>query len=451
MHKLIVATRRAGAGRPKAAKDAAQAGSLIQALVEPGRVTSCVMPGTTLSAAAHTGAWPWIEDGRGWSRKLTQCSPPSSIPHNPKWVHETSASAGDKPRSKVVPGEQRMTGVELLDASRQARLLRLAGLAAQALDAPAAVLAISGLEQYWVHAPDWPILAALPDDQAFQAHVLAAPDAIAVSDARCDPRLAASPLVTGAPGIRFCAGVPLLTSDQTRLGTLCVLAMQPRRSEPDHLAELQGIAELIVDQIEQQREARGRALAEATAAAERKRLAAVVESLPFNFWMCDATGRYVLQNSVGKNAWGAHVGLLPEETAVPATVSARWAATNRRALAGETIRAETCYIRDGEAVRRGVPGTVCDAAGKIWGLVGVNLDIGERRRAEERLQASEARLRTAIESLPFDFWICDAAGRYIMNNATCRSHWGSHIGQTPAESDVTPEVTGCGRRRISGC
>ena len=34
VHKLIVATRRAGAGRLKAAKDAAQAASLIQALVE---------------------------------------------------------------------------------------------------------------------------------------------------------------------------------------------------------------------------------------------------------------------------------------------------------------------------------------------------------------------------------------------------------------------------------
>jgi len=33
VHKLIVATRRSGAGRLKAAKDVAQAGSLIQALV----------------------------------------------------------------------------------------------------------------------------------------------------------------------------------------------------------------------------------------------------------------------------------------------------------------------------------------------------------------------------------------------------------------------------------
>ena len=64
-----------------------------------------------------------------------------------------------------------------------------------------------------------------------------------------------------------------------------------------------------------------------------------------------------------------------------------------------------------------------------------------RKRAEMLLNESEARLRAAIESLPFDFWICDAAGRYVMNNATCREHWGSHLGQSPTESDVDPEVT----------
>jgi hypothetical protein len=38
VHKLIVATRRSGAGRLKAAKDAAQAGSLIRALIETRQV-----------------------------------------------------------------------------------------------------------------------------------------------------------------------------------------------------------------------------------------------------------------------------------------------------------------------------------------------------------------------------------------------------------------------------
>ena len=135
--------------------------------------------------------------------------------------------------------------------------------------------------------------------------------------------------------------------------------------------------------------------------------------------------RYVLQNEVGRRAWGEHVGLLPEETAVPAEVRERWAATNHRALAGETIRGETSYQgADGPVHVEEILAPVRDASGSIWGLVGVNLDIGERRRAEALLAASEARLRTAIESLPFDFWICDAAGRYVMNNATCRAHCG---------------------------
>ena len=52
-----------------------------------------------------------------------------------------------------------------------------------------------------------------------------------------------------------------------------------------------------------------------------------------------------------------------------------------------------------------------DAAGGIWGLIGLNIEIGERKRAEARLVEVEARLRAAIESLPFDFWITDAASR----------------------------------------
>ena len=61
VHKLIVATRRTGAGRQKAAKDAAQAGGLIQALVDTRQAD--------LLRDAWDDAW-----GRGphWRRALTK-------------------------------------------------------------------------------------------------------------------------------------------------------------------------------------------------------------------------------------------------------------------------------------------------------------------------------------------------------------------------------------------
>jgi PAS domain S-box-containing protein len=57
----------------------------------------------------------------------------------------------------------------------------------------------------------------------------------------------------------------------------------------------------------------------------------------------------------------------------------------------------------------------------------------QRRQAEKALSASEARLRAAIESLPFDFWIMDIDDRYTMQNSMCRQHWGDIVGKRPQD------------------
>lgn len=49
-----------------------------------------------------------------------------------------------------------------------------------------------------------------------------------LADAREDDRLAANPLVTGDPGIRFHAGAPLVSSSGHALGTICVIDSEPR-------------------------------------------------------------------------------------------------------------------------------------------------------------------------------------------------------------------------------
>ena len=77
---------------------------------------------------------------------------------------------------------------------------------------------------------------------------------------------------------------------------------------------------------------------------------------------------------------------------------------------------------------------VFDGHGEIVEYQAVGRDITDYKRAGEALRESEARLRTAIESLPFDFFIIDKNNRYAMQNSACIEHWGDVIGKEPEES-----------------
>ena len=57
-----------------------------------------------------------------------------------------------------------------------------------------------------------------------------------------------------------------------------------------------------------------------------------------------------------------------------------------------------------------------DADGKICGVVGVAVDVTDRRRAEDALRESEARLRTIIETEPECVKLVDEQGRLLDMN-----------------------------------
>jgi GAF domain-containing protein len=72
-------------------------------------------------------------------------------------------------------------------------------------------------------------LRETPRAVAFCDHTIRTDQVLVVPDTTKDPRFASNPLVTGAPFIRFYAGVPLIYVDGARLGSFCLLDMKPRQ------------------------------------------------------------------------------------------------------------------------------------------------------------------------------------------------------------------------------
>lgn len=91
-------------------------------------------------------------------------------------------------------------------------------------------------------------------DVSFCAHAIAQDGVMVVGDASRDERFHDNPLVTARNGVRFYAGVPLLSVEGQALGALCIIDSQPHEDfSSDDCERLKELARMASDRLELRR------------------------------------------------------------------------------------------------------------------------------------------------------------------------------------------------------
>jgi len=127
---------------------------------------------------------------------------------------------------------------------------------AQVCDAPIALLGLIGADRQWFKASVGVEDHEVPRAVSFCAHTILGDDIFEVPDAAADPRFEGNPLVTGEPGIRFYAGVPLRSREGPILGTVCVIDRVPRRLSAAQREALRQVGRDAAAQLERRRQLR---------------------------------------------------------------------------------------------------------------------------------------------------------------------------------------------------
>ncbi|MCH2338503.1 EAL domain-containing protein [Pseudomonas sp. NPDC047963] len=137
-----------------------------------------------------------------------------------------------------------------LDTTPDEVFEHIVSMVAEYFQAPIALISIVDEQRQWFTARVGLLAQETPRQDSFCAYAILANEPFQVLDATQDVRFQNNPLVTGEPGIRFYAGMPLITPEGLGLGSLCIIDTQPRRAmTPQELSMLEHFAKLTMARI----------------------------------------------------------------------------------------------------------------------------------------------------------------------------------------------------------
>jgi len=142
-----------------------------------------------------------------------------------------------------------LRALNILDTVPEERFDRLTRLAKRLFGVPIALVSIIDVDRQWFKSCVGLTATETPREISFCDHAIHSDGILEVPDALLDQRFFDNPLVTDSPSIRFYAGCPLKVANGSRLGTLCVIDVQPRSLDEEERQLLRDLARMAEQEI----------------------------------------------------------------------------------------------------------------------------------------------------------------------------------------------------------
>ncbi len=150
----------------------------------------------------------------------------------------------------------RLRELAVLDTDAEPLFDALTEAAAAITGQPIALISLIDAGRQWFKSSiGLPGVRQTSRESAFCAHTILGSELLEVADARIDPRFGDSPLVSGTPNIVFYAGAPIVLSDGSCMGSLCVMGREPGTLNEIQQRTLKALARAAAEALELRQQA----------------------------------------------------------------------------------------------------------------------------------------------------------------------------------------------------
>ena len=310
-----------------------------------------------------------------------------------------------------------LASYRLLDSATEEIYDEITELLAQICDVPFALINMVNGDRQWfksvfgdfgVHGRD---LRELPRHIGFCGTVVDTAEPLEVADAAHDVRFFNDPMVGAEPGIRFYAGMPLMTDSGHAIGTLCVMDRRPRALSHSQWTALSHLTDVVMRLFEARRNE-----------SDAERLGMILENSLNEIIIFDAETNRVLHANVGAcRNLGYTLEELKEKTGQD--LSGDWTDERRRELHQVLARGTDAFAtievnarrKDGSTYPIEARAQFSDRYGRpAFAIIGN--DISARKATEDALHWEKELAQITLASIGDAMITTDAAGRVTYLN-----------------------------------